>query len=423
MSMNEDQIRVSVKKEENCRRVLSVEVEREKYDSERERVVKSFSREVELPGFRKGKVPAEIVSERFPEEIRAETLKTLLPQAYSWAVSSEKLQPIGDPTFKDIEDQEGQPLAFNVELEVAPEVEIEDYTQVDIPLQQVEIEDEEVEQVLKNMQDRFADYSEVERGGVSGDLVEIDYVMMDENGEEIEERRVEDYPVQLGTGQILPDIEEGIVGLEPGITREIEVEYPENYKPEEFAGRKIKYKCKVKKVKEKQLQPLDDEFASKVDSKFSNMNELKEDIRKRLLEEKSSQEERKRREQAVDRLIETNPFDIPRSMVESYKDILKQNARKRGQSVEGEEIEKELDDFSLRSIRRYYIIDYIANREDVEVSDRDIEEEISTLTAERPESEEDMQEIFKKGSEAYKNLKAKIFEDKVFDIILEDKEK
>jgi len=420
--MNEEEIRVDVKKEENCRRILSVEIDRDKYDRERDRVVKSFSKEAELPGFRKGKVPADIVVERFSQEIKTETLKTLLPQAYSWAVSSEQLQPIGDPTFSDIRDEEGQPIAFNVELEVAPEIDISDYRGVEIPEPEVEIEKEEIEQVLGNMLDRFADYEEVERGGVKGDLVEIDYVMLDENGEEIEERKVEDYPVQLGTEQILSDIENGIIGLEPGKSVEIEVNYPENYKPDEFAGRKITYRCTVKKVKEKNLPPLDDEFASRVDEKFSSMEELREDIEKRLLEEKKSQAERKRREEAMDKLIDANPFDIPRSMVESYKEILKQNAEKRGQNVEGEEIEKQLDDFSLRSIKRYYIIDYIANKEDVEVGDEEVEKEIEALTAERPESEEDMGEIFKKGSEPYKNLKAKIFEDRVFEIILEKQE-
>jgi trigger factor len=420
--MKDDQIRVDVKKEDNCRRVLSVEVDRDKYDHERDRVVESMSREIEVPGFRKGKVPASIVNDRFPEEIRAETLKSLLPQAYSWAVTSEKLQPIGDPTFSDIRDEEGEPLAFNIELEVAPEVEISGYRNVDVPEEDIEIEDEEVENVLTNMQDRFAEFREVERGGVKGDLVEIDYVMLDESGEEIEERKVEDYPVQLGTEQILTEIEEGITGVEPGRTVEIEVDYPENYKPEELAGRQIKYRCTVKRVKEKEILPLDDEFASKIDEKFDSMEELRKDIRERLLEQKKSQAENRRRELAIDRLIEANQFDIPRSMIESYKNILKENARKRGQNVEGEEVEKELDDFSLRSIRRYYIIEYIANEEDVEVTDSEIEEEVASLAAARPESDEDMSEIFRKGSEPYKNLKAKIYEDRVFDIILGDQE-
>ena len=416
--MNEEQIRVDVKKEDNCRRILSVEVDRDEYDREKDKVTSSFSKEVELPGFRKGKVPANIVSERFQDEIKAETLKSLLPRVYSWAVSSENLQPIGDPTFSDIQDEEGRPLTFNVELEVAPEVDISDYRGVEVPEEKIEIEDEEIEQVLKNMQDRFAEYREVDRGGVSGDVVEIDYVMLDDNGEEIEERRVEDYPIQLGTGQILSDIEEGIIGLEPGRTREIEVDYPEDYKPEEFAGRKITYRCTVKKVKEKQVLPLDDEFASKIDEKFNSMEELREDIREKLIEQKKSQAEEKRREQAMDRLIDENPFEIPRSMVDSYKNILKQNAEKRGQKVEGEEIEKQLDDFSLRSIKRYYIIDYIAGQEEVDVSDEEVEEEIASISAGRPDSEQDMSEIFKKGSEPYKNLKARIFEDKVFEIIL-----
>ncbi len=416
--MKEEQIRVDVKKEDNCRRILSVEVDRDEYDREKDKVTRSFSKEVELPGFRKGKVPVNVVSERFQEEIRAETLKSLLPRAYSWAVSSENLQPIGDPTFSDIEDEEGKPLAFNVEMEVAPEVDISDYRGVEVPEEKIEIEDEEIEQVLENMQDRFADYREVERGGVSGDLVEIDYVMLDDKGEEIEERRVKNYPVQLGTGQILSDIEEGIINLEPGGTTDIEVDYPEDYKPEEFAGRKISYRCTVNIVKEKHLLPLDDEFASKIDEKFGSMKELREDIREKLMEQKKSQAEEKRREQAMDVLISDNPFEIPGSMVESYKNILKQNAEKRGQRIEGDEIEKQLDDFSLRSIRRYYIIDYIAGQEGVEVTDEEVEEEIASITAGRPESDQDMSEIFKKGSEPYKNLKAKIFEDKVFEIIL-----
>jgi len=425
--MKEENIKVEVSRKEDCRRLLSIEIGPEMFQGERERVLGDFVKEASVPGFRKGKVPRDLVRRKFADEIEAETLKAVLPAAYSRAVSSEKLKPIGDPVFKDIVADTGKPVSFCVELEVAPELEISEYRGIEVEKEEVEITGEEVDKVIENLRERFADFETVERGCVNDDVAVIDYMPLDDNGEPEEDKKVEDYPVHIGSGQILPDFEKELAGCEPGKTGEVEISYPEDYKPAELAGTRIRYRFTVKEVKEKRLPPLDDELASKVDEKFKTLDDLRKDVRKRLEEEKSKEALNKAREKAIDKIIEENTFEIPLSMVERYVEAMVKEAEERkqrpvGDSEEEKQAREKQDEvfkrIARRNIKRYFIIDYIAGKEKVEAGDEEIDEKIKSLAEGSPRSFEEVRDFFKSRSESYENLRRGVIEDKVFDIIL-----
>lgn len=425
--MNEEDIKVGVSKEEDCRRVLSIEIGKHRFADEREKVLGDFVREVSLPGFRKGKVPRNIVATRFADEIHAETLKSILPAAYSHAVSSENLEPIGDPVFKDIVAENDKPVMFNVELEVSPKVEISGYSNVNINREDIKVEDEEVDKVIENLRDRYADFESVDRECEEGDVAVIDYVPVDDEGNEEDERKVKDYRIVLGAGQILPDFEKELVGTKPGATKEIEIAYPEDYRPEELAGKKIKYRFAVNEVMEKKIPPLNDEFASSVDEKFKSLDDLKKDIRDKLTEEKKKDEIQRMRESAIDRIIEENPFDIPLSMVERYVEAMRNDAESRGQRPQGEDEEAEgsrkkqdeiFEKIARRNIKRYFIMDYIIKKEKVEIDDTEVDKKIGELSQGTGKPLEEVKKYFVKGSEGYRNLKTGLIEDKVFEVIL-----
>jgi trigger factor len=423
----ESDISIEIAEEAGCRKVVSVEIAPQRYESEREKVLRGLMQQVELPGFRKGKAPADIVRRRFTETIRSEALKSILPLAYGHVIEEEKLEPLGEPVFTDVDDREEAPLTFKINLEVRPRFELEGYQGVKVKKEKVKVKKEEVEDVLKNLQERQVEYAVVDRPAVTDDLVTLDYAPIGEDGATDEERRVEDYPAQLGAGQLFPAFETAIVGNAAGHEGTVEIEYPQEYGHEELAGKKIQYLFTVKEVKEKRLPPLDDEFAKKVSEEIETIADLKKDIEKRLKEEKEKEARRKMEEQAIDTILEKNPFEVPLSMKEHYKKQLGDEENRRRQSVgaPAEEdperlakMEELMEKIALRSIKRYFLMDYIADKESVEVTDAEIDAEISKLSEESGRPVEEIKKYFKKGSEQLESLKNRLRERKIFEIIL-----
>jgi len=422
--MDEENIKIDVAEEKDCRRIISIEIQQERYKEERKKILSSFVKEASLPGFRKGKVPEHMVVDRFSDEIHSEVIKSLIPAAYSHAVTLKELQPIGEPVFKDLVTEEGNPVSFNVELEVAPEIEVSGYGEIKGEVQDVKLEEGEVKRVLENLRERYADYEKVERACANDDIVVIEYLPVGENGEE-KDKRVDDYSIQLGTGQILPDFEKELTGCKAGESKEVEINYPENYKPEELAGRKIKYRFKVKEVKEKHLVDLNDDFVSKVDKQLKTLDDLKKDIETRLIEEKRKDARQKKQEEAIDQLIDKNPFEVPLSMIERYKESMKKEAEARGglpeEQTADEDAKKKQDEvlekIARRNIKRYFLIDHITRKEELAVDDGDVDKKIESMTEGSSRPVEDVKAFFSKGSEQYNNIKRSLLEKKVFEII------
>ncbi|MBN1163935.1 MAG: trigger factor [Candidatus Krumholzibacteriota bacterium] len=424
-------ISIDVSQEEDCRKVIQVEVDPGLFRDEKEKALKGLTRKVSLPGFRKGKVPQSMVKVRFADEIHQEALKNILPMAYGHALTEKKLNPIGEPVFRDIKAEEDTPLSFRIEVETAPELEISDYRNIKVKAEKVKITEEDVDSVLHNLQERSAAYEKVERGAVNTDLVALDYLPLDESGQPDETKKVNDYPVQLGMGQLFPAFEEALAGKEPGQSGEVEIVYPDDFEPPQLAGKKISYRFTVKEVKEKRLPPLDDKFASTLDEKFKSLEELKTDIRGKLSEEKEKEARRKREEEAIDRIIDSHDFEIPGSMVERFKhELMEEDSRRRqmagGSAEESEERKKEYEDLfdriARRNIKRFFLIDYISRQEKISVGDEEMNKELERMAGESGKDLEEVKKIIPRGSENYKNLGNRLRERKVFEIILGESE-
>jgi trigger factor len=421
------EISVEVTEEQDCRRVLSVEVAPGHLQEEKEQVVGSLAKEVSVPGFRKGKAPRDIIKSRYADHIEQEALKAFLPKVYQQAIQSKNLAPISQPVFSDIQGKEGEPLRLRIEIEVAPEIELSGYKGVKVKKEKVKIGDDDVTEVLNNLQERSAEFEPVDRGAVTNDMVVIDYAPIGLDGKPDEEKRVTDFPVQLGTGQIFPAFEEQIKNKPAGARGTTVIEYPHDYEPEHLAGTKVEYEFTVKEVREKRVPPLDDEFAKKMDEKFSTLGDLKKDIKKRMQEEKEKEARRKAEEGAIDKLIERNPFDIPRSMLERFKNELGEEDKRRREAMgapseQDEERLKQMDglfeNIARRNIKRFFILDHIAGLEKVEVTDEDIDKEFETIVEESGRPIEDVKKVYHRGSDSLSGLKNRIRERKLFEIIL-----
>ena len=426
-SFEERDININITDEKNCRKVVTVEIASERYGDEKERVLRSLLKEVTLPGFRKGKAPSEIVKQRFDDTIRSEALKNILPRAYGHIVEREQLEPIGDPVFSEVKEEDAGHLTFRMDIEVVPRFELEKYKGVKVDAEPVDISPEDVENVLENLRERQADYEVVDRPAVSGDLITLDYAPIGLDDEPDEKKRITEYPAQLGVGHLFPEFETAIVGKPAGFTGRVEITYPDDYGSEELAGRRVHYQFTVKEVKEKRLPALDDEFAGSVDEKIKDLKGLREDIEKRLRGEKEREAKRKREESAIDIILERNTFEVPLTMIERYRKELEGEDERRRQAMGAppEEDEEKLkqrnelfDKVAARNIKRYFILERIAELEGVEVSDEEMEEELEKLAGESGRTVEEVKKYFKKGSEQLARLKNSLREQKIMEIIL-----
>jgi trigger factor len=291
---------------------LQVEVPPEELEGRLARKAQQLGRELKLPGFRRGKVPAPLVIQRIGREVvLEEAVRDTLSSWYADAIQSSGIVPVGDPQV-DLGElpAQGQALEFAIEIGVLPRAELGDYLGLEVARHEPQVREEQIEQEIEAMRERLARLETAERPAAPGDFVVVDYVgslagedasEADSKWEPFEGGEGRDQLIELGGGNLIPGFEQGLLGASAGETRTIEVPFPSDYANEELAGRKGSFEVTVKEVKLKQLPALDDDFA--VDAGFDDLQELREDIGRRLLEVEEERIESEFRQAALDAVV------------------------------------------------------------------------------------------------------------------------
>src|SRR5690606_23976581 len=265
-------------KTENNRGVLTVEVDEQKFSKALDQAFRKVVKNVNVPGFRKGKVPRPIFEKRFGvESLYQDAVEIVVPEAYQAAVEETGIEPVDQPEIDIDQLEKDKPFIFKATVTVKPEVKLGEYKDLEVPEKDFSVSDEDVEEELKKMQERQGELVVVEDGQVE----EKDRVMIDFegfiDGEPFEGGQAEKYTLEVGSGQFIPGFEEQLVGMKPEEEKEITVTFPEDYQAEELAGKEAVFKVKLHEVKRMRLPELDDEFAQDV-SEFDTLQELKDDI-------------------------------------------------------------------------------------------------------------------------------------------------
>jgi trigger factor len=290
---------------------LQVEVPPQELQGRLERRAQQLGRELKLPGFRRGKVPAPLVIQRIGREvILEEAVRETLSSWYSEAIESAGLVPVGDPEL-DLGElpPQGQALEFSIEIGVLPKAELGEYRGLEVPRREPEVAEQQVEQEVEAMRERLARLETAPRAARQGDFVVIDYVGSLVGGDSDGERRLEQFAggegrdqlVELGGGNLIPGFEEALLGAAAGETRTVELTFPADYGAEELAGRDASFEVSVKEVKLKELPAIDEDLAT--DAGFDSLQELREDIRGRLLEVEQARIEAEFRQAALDAAV------------------------------------------------------------------------------------------------------------------------
>ncbi|MGE6525310.1 trigger factor [Bacillus safensis] len=384
---------VKWEKQEGNEGVLTVEVDAETFNKALDDAFKKVVKQVSIPGFRKGKVPRGLFEQRFGvESLYQDALDILLPVEYPKAIDEAGIEPVDRPEIDVEKIEKGESLIFTAKVTVKPEVKLGDYKGLNVEKDDTAVTDEDVQEELKGMQNRQAELVVKEEGAIeNGDTVVLDFEGF-VDGEAFEGGKAENYSLEVGSGSFIPGFEEQLVGLEAGAEKDAEVTFPEEYHAEDLAGKPAVFKVKIHEIKAKELPALDDEFAKDVDEEVETLAELTEKTKKRLEEAKENEAEGKLREELVAKASENAEVDIPQAMVDTELDRMmkefEQRLQMQGMNLElyfqfsGQDedaLKEQMKEDAAKRVKSNLTLEAIAAAENLQVSDEEVEEELSKM--------------------------------------------
>jgi trigger factor len=316
----------------------------------------------------------------------------MLPLVYEQALVRERLIPLGDPRFDNVEFADGA-LKFDATIEVRPDVVLKGYDRVRVEVPKRAVADEDVARAVATLRERLAVFETVDRPATPADTVVIDYVPLDEQGQPEEQARVKGYAVSLESESLLEEFRAGLVGMKAGDEKQIGVVYPADFGDADLAGESRSFQVKVAEVKQKLLPEADDALAKRVDPSSAGLLELRLRIRKELEAEEEARQRREVDDKVVDAIIAENPFEVPQVMVENYlSSLVDEDRRHRGGAADEtreREIRELFRDAAERTIRRFFILDAVKRQEKIEVTAADLDERVRRMAEHvgRPEEE------------------------------------
>lgn len=402
-------MKVTVENGENQQVTLTIEVEAVEVNKAVEQACKRLANRVSIPGFRKGKAPRMIVERHVGKDaVLQEAFDIVAPKALSKAFDEQKIDPVTRPSV-DIETlEEGKDLVFKATVTPRPEVKLGNYKGLNVPKNEVNITDEDVEKQLKTFQDRQGKLVDAPEGAEvkDGDFTTLDFKGF-VDGEAFDGGEGKDYPLQIGSNSFIPGFEDQLVGAKIGEERDVNVKFPEEYHAKELAGKDATFKCTIRSIKTKELPAIDDELAKKV-SKFETLDELKADIRKNLEENAERTAENDQKSAAIEMATNNITVDIPAVMIDNRVTAMIQEMAMRleqqGMKLEqylqyaGTDIAKLREQYretAEKNVKTDLMLEEVAKAEDIKVEAKDLDEEVAAMAAAYGATPQQVQKIIK----------------------------
>ncbi len=408
-------IEITPKRSEGLERFIEVKVPVEAVEAAENSAAKKYATTVRLPGFRPGKAPPAIVKKRFRDAIRQQVVEQLVQEAFQEVVDRDHLKVASQPHIHDLKFEDGQPLTFELHLELRPELKLERTQGFRVTRPATTVTDEQVQAQLDQLRDERAAWSPVEEKPRDGDMVTVLLATSEEDGSFPDPR---EYRIVLGGGQAIPGIEELVMGLLSGASAEQPVRWPDDFPDEAQRGKSKPVRVTLQDVKRKSVAPLDDAFAREVGD-FDSLDALTTTVRKDLEEHRKRDSDAAVRQQLIDNMVSANPFDVPHvwvaSLLEAYVKAYQVPAD------EGERFATEFRPVAERQVRRDLIVETLAEREQLKATEADIDERVAEMAAKR---NADVSHVYMSLQKAgrLKEIEQSITEDKVFGWLLERNE-
>ncbi|QUG43728.1 trigger factor [Psychrobacillus sp. INOP01] len=385
---------VKWEKQEGNNGLLTVEVTAEEVAKGLDQAFKKVVKQINVPGFRKGKMPRPMFEKMYGvESLFQDALDIILPHAYGHAVEDAGIDPVDQPEIDIVTMEKGQPLVFTAKVVVKPEVTLGDYKGLEATKLEETVTDEEIDEQLQSQQNRLAELVVKEDAIVEGDTAVIDFEgFVDEVA--FEGGAGTDYPLEIGSNSFIPGFEEQLVGSKTGDAKDVEVTFPEEYHAAELAGKAATFKVTIKEVKGKELPELNDDFAKEVDAEVEGIDALRAKLKEVTAEEKKQLAAQTLRDTLVEAAAQNATIDIPQAMIASETDRMLQEF---GQRLEQQGMNLDLyyqfsgqDEEALRTqmtedannrVKVSLTLEAIAKQENIEASEEDINAELDKMSA------------------------------------------
>lgn len=392
-------MKTDVKKLEKDKVKVRVEVPAEAVTQAMENAAKKISGELNIPGFRRGKAPYDVVEQRVGKEgIGEEATRLALPAFYAQAVASCAIEPIASPDIDVVQPMElGKAFVFDATVDVKPEVKLGKYKGIKVERPKAEVGKAEVEAQIAVLREKFADLADTLKiTAEKGDFVVIDFEGSID-GKPFEGGSASDYILELGSKTLVGDFEDQLVGTKKGEEKTVIVHFPEDYGGKTLAGKTAYFKVSVKDLKQKKVPPYDEKFAEKVG--FKSKKELEDDLKRRLKETKEFQAEVELKRKIIEVVSEGAKVDVPKTLVDEYTERLKgdfdESLAKRGLTLDDyarvskqsiEDIQKQIAIDAAATAKTDLVFDAIGKKEKIEVSYEEVEKEVERLYGRMGES-------------------------------------
>lgn len=373
-------------------REISVEIPADVVSRETENVIQKYQKMARLPGFRKGKVPATVVRQRFAEDIKTEVVEHLVPRYFRQETEKQGLHPVSQPRVSDLHVHDGQPLTFKAKFEVLPDFDVQGYTEIKVDKPDVNVTDEDVQKALDHLREQGAAYDPIEgRPLQDGDFAQVAFKGTPQGEPEGQPVTMDDVMVEVGGANTIPEFNENLRGANVGDERTFVVKYADDFSDQRLAGKSFDYWVKVNSIKSKKLPELNDEFAKTLGADLNNIDDVRKRIRESMEAEKQHQAEHESKDKLVNELLSRNPIEVPESLVEHQIDTrLERGLRALAQQGMKTEDMRKMDftrlragqrDAAKREVQVALLLEKIAEKENIEVTEDDVSKEIQILAA------------------------------------------
>lgn len=417
-----------------CQKDISIEVSAEEVKKEFEKTYDAYMRYVKVPGFRPGRVPRDVVKQRFNKEVKEEVMGQLLPHALQHAVADHKLRIVGEPQLKEFSITEGEPFKFQVSIEVLPEIELKEYKGLKLTKRLATVADEDIEKTINGWRESSAEFVPVEdRSSKDGDFVSVNLVgkFLDPQSEhEKEDLNAEGVEIEIGAQATQPEFSEHLRGVKPDDVREFRVIYPEDFGSKGLAGKTVDFTATVLSIREKEFPELNDEFAKRI-GEYETVQDMRDKVREGLAKNTETEADNRLREDALTQLLETHVFEVPTVLVnEGVENRLREfsNMLARmgmppevAKTINWQERISEAQADATRDVRAALLVSKIAEAEGVSVNAEEVDAEIELMAQSMGQTAEQVKARLTR-EDAISSIESRLRYRKALDVILSSAE-
>jgi trigger factor len=412
-------MQVSVESTSGLERRMEVSVPKEQIEQAVDERLKRVSRTAKLKGFRPGKAPIKVIRQQFGAQVRQEVLSELMQSSFAQAVTEAKLLPAAGPRIEPISIAPGEDLKYRAIFEIFPEVTLKDVEGLAVNRPVAEVSEADIEAMLQNLREQRPKFEPVERASREGDRVTMDFEGHID-GKGFEGSKGDDVAVILGAGRMLKDFETGITGAKAGEQRQVAVRYPDEYHNKELAGKTADFAVTVKKVEEKLLPPLDDEFCREYGVTEGGLEQLLSEVADNMRRELGENIRARLKQQIFDRFLEANPVDVPKALIDEQVRSMQIDTARRIGAKDASQVPppEPFVEPARRRVALGMLVNELVKTKGLQLDRARVDARLGELAATYPDPDAILG-AYRQNPDAMRQVENMVLEDQVVDFLLE----